>query len=248
MAASAPTKQQQVYEVLRERILSGAYGPGFRVVIDQVAAEFAVSALPVREAIRRLEAEGLIVYRRQRRRPGGARRARAVRGHDDGAGPARGLRHGARGAAAHPRGPHRAGAVHRRHGDRDGGDGLAGLRAPQPGVSPGHLRRAARTRRSCRCCATSTGGSMPSAPPCSCTSPTGARLGGRAPRADRAPARGRSAPSGSRRWRAGTSCAPWRASAPGSASTRRRAAAAHWQSARTSRAGRRRGVYGHDRG
>jgi DNA-binding GntR family transcriptional regulator len=61
--ASAPTKQQQVYEVLRERILGGVYGPGFRVVIDQVAAEFAVSALPVREAIRRLEAEGLIVYR-----------------------------------------------------------------------------------------------------------------------------------------------------------------------------------------
>jgi DNA-binding GntR family transcriptional regulator len=61
--AAAPTKQQQVYEVLRQRILAGAYGPGFRVVIDQVAAEFAVSALPVREAIRRLEAEGLIVYR-----------------------------------------------------------------------------------------------------------------------------------------------------------------------------------------
>jgi len=58
-----PTKQQQVYEVLRERILSGMYGPGFRIVIDQVAVEFAVSALPVREAIRRLEAEGLIVYR-----------------------------------------------------------------------------------------------------------------------------------------------------------------------------------------
>ena len=57
------TKQQQLYVALRERILSGAYGPGFRVVIDQVAAEFAVSALPVREAIRRLEAEGLIVYR-----------------------------------------------------------------------------------------------------------------------------------------------------------------------------------------
>ncbi len=63
MPASAPTKQQQVYEVLRERILSGMYGPGFRIVIDQVALEFAVSALPVREAIRRLEAEGLIVYR-----------------------------------------------------------------------------------------------------------------------------------------------------------------------------------------
>lgn len=63
MTVSAPTKQQQVYDALRERILSGAYGPGFRVVIDQVAAELAISALPVREAIRRLEAEGLIVYR-----------------------------------------------------------------------------------------------------------------------------------------------------------------------------------------
>jgi len=52
-----------VYEAIRERILSGAYGPGFRVVIDSIASEFGVSALPVREAIRRLEAEGLVVYR-----------------------------------------------------------------------------------------------------------------------------------------------------------------------------------------
>jgi DNA-binding GntR family transcriptional regulator len=58
-----PTKQERVYEALRERILSGAYGPGYRVVIDALADEFEVSALPVREAIRRLEAEGLVVYR-----------------------------------------------------------------------------------------------------------------------------------------------------------------------------------------
>jgi DNA-binding GntR family transcriptional regulator len=32
-------------------------------VIDSLAEEFAVSALPVREAIRRLEAEGLVIYR-----------------------------------------------------------------------------------------------------------------------------------------------------------------------------------------
>jgi DNA-binding GntR family transcriptional regulator len=57
------TKQQMLYTALRERILSGAYGPGFRVVIDAIAEEFEVSALPVREAIRRLEAEGLVVYR-----------------------------------------------------------------------------------------------------------------------------------------------------------------------------------------
>ena len=67
MATSAKskslTKQERVYREVRERILSGAYGPGFRVVIDALAEEFEVSALPVREAIRRLEAEGLVVYR-----------------------------------------------------------------------------------------------------------------------------------------------------------------------------------------
>src|SRR3954463_7002793 len=57
------TKQERVYRGVRERILSGAYGPGFRVVIDSLADEFGVSALPVREAIRRLEAEGLVIFR-----------------------------------------------------------------------------------------------------------------------------------------------------------------------------------------
>jgi DNA-binding GntR family transcriptional regulator len=63
---SAPetlTKQERVYRAIRERILSGAYGPGYRVVIDALASELGVSALPVREAIRRLEAEGLVVFR-----------------------------------------------------------------------------------------------------------------------------------------------------------------------------------------
>jgi DNA-binding GntR family transcriptional regulator len=62
-AAGGPTKQERVYRTLRERILDGVYGPGFRIVIDSLAEELQVSALPVREAIRRLEAEGLIVYR-----------------------------------------------------------------------------------------------------------------------------------------------------------------------------------------
>jgi DNA-binding GntR family transcriptional regulator len=60
---NGPTKQERVYREIRERILSGAYGPGYRVVIDALAEEFSVSALPVREAIRRLEAEGLVIYR-----------------------------------------------------------------------------------------------------------------------------------------------------------------------------------------
>lgn len=57
------TKQERVYGVIRERILNGSYGPGYRLVIDQLAEELGVSALPVREAIRRLEAEGLVVFR-----------------------------------------------------------------------------------------------------------------------------------------------------------------------------------------
>jgi DNA-binding GntR family transcriptional regulator len=56
-------KQQRVYSIIRERILEGAYGPGYRLVIDRIADEFGVSALPVREAVRRMEAEGLVVFR-----------------------------------------------------------------------------------------------------------------------------------------------------------------------------------------
>lgn len=59
----ATSKQERIYAVLRERILDGAYGPGYRLVIDRIAEEHEVSALPVREAVRRLEAEGLVVFR-----------------------------------------------------------------------------------------------------------------------------------------------------------------------------------------
>lgn len=57
------SKVDRAYGAIRERILSGAYGPGFRLVIDLLAEELGVSALPVREAIRRLEAEGLVIFR-----------------------------------------------------------------------------------------------------------------------------------------------------------------------------------------
>ena len=60
----AITKQERVYGVLRERIQTGTYGPGHRIVVDQLAAELGVSALPVREAVRRIQAEGLVVFRR----------------------------------------------------------------------------------------------------------------------------------------------------------------------------------------
>jgi len=58
------SKQQRVYEVLRRRILDGTYPPGYRLVIDALGQELGVSPMPVREAIRRLEAEHWVVYQR----------------------------------------------------------------------------------------------------------------------------------------------------------------------------------------
>jgi DNA-binding GntR family transcriptional regulator len=57
-------KQERTYAILRSRILDGTYGPGQRLVIDALARELDVSPMPVREAIRRLEAEGWVTYQR----------------------------------------------------------------------------------------------------------------------------------------------------------------------------------------
>lgn len=56
------SKQERAYATIRQRILAGAYGPGYRLTIDVLAREFGVSHVPVREAIRRLEAEGWVIY------------------------------------------------------------------------------------------------------------------------------------------------------------------------------------------
>lgn len=50
----------QVYAVLRERIASGEIERGSRLHQEDLAAEFGVSRTPVREALRRLAAEGLV--------------------------------------------------------------------------------------------------------------------------------------------------------------------------------------------
>jgi DNA-binding GntR family transcriptional regulator len=50
----------QVYEVLRERIASGKIERGSRLHQEDLAKEFGVSRTPVREALRRLAAEGLV--------------------------------------------------------------------------------------------------------------------------------------------------------------------------------------------
>ncbi|WP_374724250.1 GntR family transcriptional regulator [Calidifontibacillus erzurumensis] len=60
---STMSKSQYAYEYLRSRILEGVYVPGQRIVIDQVAKELGTSTIPIREAIRNLESDGLIVYK-----------------------------------------------------------------------------------------------------------------------------------------------------------------------------------------
>lgn len=58
------SKSQRAYEHLQHRIESGAYGPGHRLVLESIAREIGVSVVPVREAIRRLEAEGVVTFQR----------------------------------------------------------------------------------------------------------------------------------------------------------------------------------------
>ncbi len=51
----------RIASVLADRIVSGALAPGSRLRQDHLAAEFSASHVPVREAFRKLEAQGLIV-------------------------------------------------------------------------------------------------------------------------------------------------------------------------------------------
>lgn len=56
------SKAELVYQNVREQITSGSLASGTRLVITDFAKQFSCSALPVREAFRRLEADGLITY------------------------------------------------------------------------------------------------------------------------------------------------------------------------------------------
>ncbi len=51
----------RISRVLADRIIAGAIEPGTQVRQDHIAAEFGASQVPVREAFRRLEAQGLAV-------------------------------------------------------------------------------------------------------------------------------------------------------------------------------------------
>jgi DNA-binding GntR family transcriptional regulator len=64
LRSGAPLTQslpEQIAAQLSERIVSGAYTPGQRVMEQAIAEEFDVSRGPVREALRLLEKEGLVL-------------------------------------------------------------------------------------------------------------------------------------------------------------------------------------------
>lgn len=56
----AQSKAEQCYEILKQRVMDGTYGPGYRLVIDQLVREYGISSNPWRESLRRLEAEGWV--------------------------------------------------------------------------------------------------------------------------------------------------------------------------------------------
>lgn len=58
------SKVDRAYEMIRSRILNGSYAPGKRLILGTLGTELGVSAVPVREAVRRLEAESLVSFTR----------------------------------------------------------------------------------------------------------------------------------------------------------------------------------------
>lgn len=60
----APSKSELAYSHIKDRITRREYTPGYRLVLSVLAAELDVSVVPVREAVRQLEAEGLVTFER----------------------------------------------------------------------------------------------------------------------------------------------------------------------------------------
>ena len=54
----------QSYEIIRDKILNGDLPGGTKIVEEKIAAELGVSRTPIRDSIRKLEHEGLIVNKR----------------------------------------------------------------------------------------------------------------------------------------------------------------------------------------
>ena len=59
--------QKTVYDVLRAAILNGELTPGEQISLGDIAKKLNVSTMPVREALRTLEAQGMITFSSQKK-------------------------------------------------------------------------------------------------------------------------------------------------------------------------------------
>lgn len=60
-ALTSPSRREQVADILREQITTGELMPGQRLTEAAISAQLGTSRAPVREALRQLEQEGLVV-------------------------------------------------------------------------------------------------------------------------------------------------------------------------------------------
>jgi DNA-binding GntR family transcriptional regulator len=61
-ASNYRTVEEMVVAAVREAIVSGVYKPGEKLPQEQLAQSLGVSRIPVRAGLRKLEAEGLVVF------------------------------------------------------------------------------------------------------------------------------------------------------------------------------------------
>ena len=61
LAGFSRSKKELVTATLRNAILNGEFTPGMRLVIDDLAKQLGVSAIPVREALQQLSADGYAI-------------------------------------------------------------------------------------------------------------------------------------------------------------------------------------------
>lgn len=64
MSTDTLSKSQQAYRWIKDRIARQEFTPGYRLVLGTIAGELDMSVVPVREAVRQLEAEGLVTFER----------------------------------------------------------------------------------------------------------------------------------------------------------------------------------------
>jgi DNA-binding GntR family transcriptional regulator len=65
-AAELPSLAEIAYRQVRDAILSGAFSAGHPLGQEEIALQIGTSRVPLREALKRLEAEGLVIHRPRR--------------------------------------------------------------------------------------------------------------------------------------------------------------------------------------